>query len=102
MPALIPPDPEEMNDKRALAAGKALLYFARDFGETDDRGNLAEFAEQNFSDLLADFGHYCDREGLAFLDCLSRAARCYAEETDDVGPQFEGLPVSLGGQGRLF
>ena len=97
----IPPDPEEMNDKRALAAGRALRYFARDFGETDDRGDLAEFAEQNLSDLLADIAHFCDREGLDFLNCLTRAALCYVEETENVGPQFGSLPISLGSRGLL-
>jgi hypothetical protein len=40
MMSVLPPDPETMNDKRAAAAQRALLYFARDFGEADDYGVL--------------------------------------------------------------
>jgi len=92
----LPPDPEEMNDKRALAARRALLYFARDFGETDDRGELAELAEQNITDLLVDLAHYCDRENLLLRECILRAGRGYAEETKRQGMQFSGQQTTLG------
>jgi hypothetical protein len=89
MPLLLPPDPDDMNQKRALAAKRALLYFARDFGETDDHGELAEFGEQNLSDLLVDLAHYCDREHLSFLKCFLRASGSYADETESLGTQFK-------------
>jgi len=93
----LPPDPDEMNDKRALAAKRALLYFACDFGETDDCGELGEFGEQNLSDLLVDFAHYCDREDLSFFECLMRARRSYAEETEDFGTQFKHGRITING-----
>jgi hypothetical protein len=83
-----PNDPDEMNDKRADAAKRALLSFAQDFGERDERGEVGIFAEQNLTDLLIDLAHYCDREGLAMHECLLRARRVYAEETDESGRQF--------------
>ncbi len=89
MIGVLPLDPEEMNEQRASAAKRALLHFARDFGETDADGDLADFSEQNLSDLLVDLAHYCDREGLSLLECFLRAGRCYAEETDDSGMQFK-------------
>ena len=98
---VLPLDPEEMNDKRASAAGRALLYFARDFGETDDRGDLAEFGEQNLSDLLVDLAHYCDRENLSLLECFRRAGRCYAEETEYSGRQFKSAKIPLASKAPL-
>jgi hypothetical protein len=90
---LLPPDPDDMNRKRAEAAYDALLSFARSFGETDDRGMLAEFDGQNLSDFLADLAHYCDREGLQFMKFLSNARSNYLEETDSEGRQFAGLKL---------
>jgi hypothetical protein len=91
----VPPDPEDMNNKRAAAAGQALLDFAVDFGETDDRRELGSFAQQNLADLLTNFAHYCDRQGISLLACLSKARSNYAEETDSFGRQFSALEVDF-------
>lgn len=84
----LPRDPDEMNDKRASAARRALLFFARDFGETDDEGEISTFAQQNISDLIADLAHLCDRQGIEILRCFSNARSNYSEETENSGGQF--------------
>jgi hypothetical protein len=84
----LPPDPEEFNEKRAAAAERALLSFARHFGETDQEGTLGVFAEQNLVDLLADLAHYCDRSKLDLRKCCVMASGLYLEETDGNGEQF--------------
>jgi hypothetical protein len=84
----VPLDPEEMNQKRANAAERALLVFAQDFGETDEWKYLGGLAEQNLADLLADLAHFCDRNQVQMKNCLSIAASHYAEETDHTGTQF--------------
>lgn len=84
----IPPDPEEMNERRSGAAEQALLSFAEDIGETEESGGLGALAEQNISDLLADLAHYCDRRGLKLKKCLAQARLHYVEETGGQGAQF--------------
>jgi len=86
----LPPDPEGMNQQRADAADETLDFFAQNHGElysTENEDERRELIAQNLSDLLANFAHYCDREGVALADCLRRAANHYNEETDDQGAQ---------------
>lgn len=87
----LPPDPEKMNNQRAFAAGRALEYFADDFGESW-RGKSSmvkkHLRAQNLTDLLADFAHFCDREGFNFPVRLAAARYQYTEETGDQGTQF--------------
>lgn len=80
----IPPDPEDMNDQRAEAAGSALDTFTNDMGET---GEDEDLDIQNLTDLIADFGHFCDRNNIDFADILRRAQYHYDEETDNKGKQ---------------
>lgn len=87
-PLQLPPDPDEMNEKRAAAAERALLSFAADFGEV---GEGEDFTSQNLCDLLANFGHLCDRAGLDIGELLQKARGHYNEETDNEGMQFLGL-----------
>lgn len=72
MPEL-PPDPEGMNDQRAEWAGQCLDHFrcvsACDYDDVPH-------------DFLADFIHWCDRNGFVFEDVLSRARANYAAETE--------------------
>ena len=84
----LPPNPEDMNDKRAAAAERALLSFAADFGELVEG---EDFTSQNLGDLMADFAHLCDRKGLDFGGLLEKAAGYYKEETDNEGRQFEKI-----------
>ena len=86
----LPPDPEGMNDERAISADQTLDNFAQNHGElyptqTDDERRQLE--AQNLADLLSNFGHYCDRAGLTLADILTTAANHYNAETDNQGPQ---------------
>ncbi len=80
----LPPDPEGMNDDRALWAAQALHAFRVAIG-TDP--------EDALPDLLADLMHWCDRSGANFNDDLCRAYVHYeAETTSDTG----GIAVADG------
>ena len=88
----LPPDPESTNNKRAQWAADALACFANDTAEppqpkmtTAERRSIME---QNISDLVGDFGHYCDRAGIDLQECLTIGARRYNEETSNQGEQF--------------
>lgn len=94
MSRCIPPDPEDMNNKRSNAAERALISFAEDFGEMDKPGELGVLVEQNLCDLLADLAHYCDRHGLEMKRCLFTARGCYLEETNGEGSQFLNAEAS--------
>ena len=86
-----PADPEEMNDRRAEWAAEALEAFEI-YGEKPrpgaTEGERRRLAEQNLSDLIADFGHYCDRAELDMKKVLQIAKGHYEEETDGQGIQF--------------
>lgn len=74
----IPPDPEGMNDDRALLADAALCAFADASG--------CDVIEEAPGDLLCDLMHWCDRqEGkdleFAFSTILARAVGHYDAET---------------------
>ena len=87
----LPPDPEQMNEKRAQWAAEALEAFER-YGESAEKDSSEEecraLMEQNLSDLLADFAHLCDRKGLNMTNIIRIAMEHYSEETDCVGDQF--------------
>ena len=93
---ILPPDPEEMNEERADAAGKALAAFTRAAGEKGWKDipeqKQRELDEQNLSDMLCDLGHYCDRQKISLQERLRVASYHYIEETDRKGAQF--TPVS--------
>lgn len=92
-PVVPPPDPENLNEDRANAAESAIQRFAEDFGETIG-GQMVTLEAQNLTDLLCDFGHYCDRNGIDLQNCIRMAAYNYAEETENVGQQFStGDPI---------
>jgi hypothetical protein len=90
--SILPPDPEEQNEQRADAAEKALATFTKNYGEKGwhniTEQKQRELNEQNLSDLLADFGHYCDRAGINLQSRLRVAGYHYTEETDRKGTQF--------------
>ena len=91
IPAQLPADPEEMNDKRAEWASEALKAFEK-HGEQPlpdaTKEERHQLNQQNLSDLLADFGHYCDRAALDMRKALQTAKGHYDEETDGEGAQF--------------
>lgn len=91
-PAGLPPDPEGENDRRASEAEEVLNQFESAFGEAPYGGispdQLRDLREQNLSDLLCNFGHFCDRNGLDLQEVIRRAANHYNEETGNQGAQF--------------
>ena len=68
----LPPDPENMNDKRAAWAAAALRRFQQVTG-TDD--------EDSLGDLLCDLMHWSDRNNCDFEAALCRARGHYEAET---------------------
>lgn len=68
----VPPDPEQMNDKRSAWAGAAVATFQQATG-TDD--------EDALTDLLCDLMHWADRADYDFQAALTRATDHYAAET---------------------
>ena len=91
-PNALPPDPEGMNDRRASEAEEVLNQFESAFGEAPYGGisqeQLADLREQNLADLLCDFGHFCDRNGVDMQAVIRRAKMHYDEETANEGVQF--------------
>jgi len=73
----LPPDLENMNGERAEFAQVALDAFAE---ETNQK--ISGDDEQTILiDLIADFGHWCDRNDLDFSAIVSSAQAQYAEDT---------------------
>ena len=68
----LPPDPENMNDKRTAWAANALATFVHETG-TDE--------EDSLGDLLADLMHWSDRNNYDFEAALDRARGDYEAET---------------------
>ena len=75
---VLPPDPDNMNGKRAQWAEAALSEFKSQTGADDDTAPY---------DLLTNLMHWCDRHAVAFNDELDRARAHYdAETTPDNAP----------------
>ena len=88
---MLPPDPEEMNERRAQWAADTLTFFEIHGENPEDAATEEErrtLLEQNLSDLIADFAHFCDRNGLEMKNVLRMAMTHYFEETDGAGDQF--------------
>jgi hypothetical protein len=88
----VPPDPEGENDRRAEEAEEVLNQYESAFGEPPYGGisqdQLADLREQNLADLLCNFGHFCDRNGVDMQAVIRRAKMHYDEETAHEGVQF--------------
>jgi hypothetical protein len=86
----LPPDPEDMNDKRADWIARSLGTFIKNTGQTVKEDGYEEIV----GDFLADLGHFCDRKGINLQERLDVASHHYGEETDREGTQFNtGDPV---------
>ena len=72
---LLPPDPDEMNERRAAWADAAIRAFRREV-RTD--------IEDAVCDLLTDLMHWCDQNNQRFNIQLGRARTHYMYETDDI------------------
>jgi hypothetical protein len=68
----LPPDPEGMNDRRAMWALAALVQFQSLTG--------CDY-EDSLGDLLGDLMHWCDRANFDFDLALDRARFHYEAET---------------------
>lgn len=68
----LPPDPEQMSNKRASRAARAVTAF-QDVTGTDDEDVLC--------DLLADLMHWADRNDYDFDAALTRGRDHYEAET---------------------
>lgn len=79
----IPPDPEEMNQDRALWAGVAIAVFQRETG-TDE--------EDALGDLLCDLMHWADRNRHDFEIALDRARYNYLCETSQEAAASDWQP----------
>jgi hypothetical protein len=77
----LPPDPEGLNDDRAEWAHAALEAFKTE--TRTDEGDV-------LCDLLADLGHWCDRNGYQFQEQLRRAISHYEAETEDDDGDTQG------------
>jgi hypothetical protein len=88
----LPPDPEGTNDKSAEQAQDTLYHFEEKHGEAPYGGisaeQLTDLHRQNIVDLLANLGHYCDRNGLDMQEIIASAVRHYDAETGNQGTQF--------------
>jgi hypothetical protein len=69
----LPPDPEEMNDDRAAWAGECISLMSEITG--------CEDGQEAAGDLLANYFHWCDRNGLDMEMMIERARACYRDET---------------------
>jgi hypothetical protein len=82
----IPPDPDDMNDRRSDLAEIAVNAFAeaayRLPGDRNDRHMV-------LGDLLCDIRHFCDRQNIKFSAVLQDGNGRYHEETQDGKPPFE-------------
>ena len=76
----LPPDPEELNHQRACWAAGAIAAF---------RGATQSDLEDALCDLIADLGHWCDRNSMNLAAEIERGKSHYGEETDREGKQFE-------------
>jgi hypothetical protein len=92
MPKKLPPDPDSMNEGRARRAG-TVLSFCNRYGETLDypatKQEVRDNLEGKLADLVADFAHMCDREGLNMARIVRGAARRYSATTDGLGSQLK-------------
>ncbi len=68
----LPPDPEGMNDSRAVRAACCIRHFQCQTGTDWDDA---------VCDLLGDLMHFCDRAGFGFVHELERARMHYESET---------------------
>lgn len=88
----MPPDPEGENERSAAEAQAILFHYEETDGEAPYGGisaeSLTSLHEQNLVDMIANFGHWCDRNGLDMQDILRVAKNHYDEETGNQGVQF--------------
>jgi len=89
----LPPDPEQMNSRRAQWAAEAFEQFIQAHGKQAspemEGSERREIRERNLTDLLSNLGHMCDRDGIDLSRALRLAAVHYWAETAGEGAQFQ-------------
>jgi hypothetical protein len=81
------------NDDRAEWASKALVLFSRITGLDPD-----EERQEAVGDLIANIGHYCDRNGLDFMELAAAAISLWdveKREEDNGEPHAMYPPKSV-------
>lgn len=73
----LPPDPEGMNNDRAIWADAAI----RTFAAKTNMDTAGEDDDTILGDLLGSLRHWCDRHGVDFDTCAARGAEYYFFET---------------------
>jgi len=86
LPGELPPDPEEMNEMRAIQASGAIFHYA---DNEYRKGDGAEFA---FGDLLCNLRHWADRYGKDWQVELANAMENYHLETSELPSSRPGDP----------
>jgi len=84
------PDPDDMNEQRALWAEVALREFAYEVSAPQgmaDTSNLDNVA----SSFLCDLAHLADERGWKLVDLLRVARARYDLATEGQGEQFDGF-----------
>jgi hypothetical protein len=88
----LPPDPYSMNESRATWAGRVVGFCDR-YGETTEYPVTKREARVNLegklADIVADFAHFCDKEGLSMKRVVRGAIRRYSVTTDGHGTQLK-------------
>lgn len=72
----LPPDPENMNDRRAAWVADCLGHFRSLTG--------AAYGQEALGDLLANMWHWCDRNGVDMEAMIETARGCYREEIREI------------------
>ena len=68
----LPPDPDRMNELRAEWAGECIEHMAEITG--------CEGGKEAAGDLLCNYFHWCDRQGIDMEALFAGARSCYLEE----------------------
>lgn len=87
-------DPCPIQKSRVKGAKDTLEYFARHAGGEwieGERTMSHDMIEQNMSDLICNFAHYCDKKGVSLGEVLRRAKGQYEAESQKPKQEFEAV-----------
>jgi hypothetical protein len=84
------PDPDDMNEQRALWAEVALREFAQEVSGPQAMADTREL-DNVAASFLCDLAHLADERGWKLVDLLRVARARYDLETEGRGEQFDGF-----------
>jgi hypothetical protein len=84
------PDPDDMNEQRALWAEVALREFAYEISGPQGMADTPNL-DNVVASLLCDLAHLADERGWKLVDLLRVARGRYDLETESRGEQFDGF-----------